>query len=177
RRFTSSRGTTSDSAPLEEGTETARRGRRVSPSMRAGGQGCFDEIPGGLPTPRRRGHREVSQGRSRRCSRTGPFDNHPPRDLPPRGIPAAASAFSQGRGAKVRDHLLRRDARTRIQNREGHWQSRPLAHSLTMNSPSILDIVRRCQANSGDREAFDLFYRSLFPYVRLYVRAFRIPTA
>ena len=46
-----------------------------------------------------------------------------------------------------------------------------------MNSPSILDIVRRCQANSGDREAFDLFYRSLFPYVRLYVRAFRIPTA
>lgn len=46
-----------------------------------------------------------------------------------------------------------------------------------MNPSSILDIVRRCQSHPGDREAFDLFYRALFPYVRLYVRVFRIPSA
>ena len=46
-----------------------------------------------------------------------------------------------------------------------------------MSEPSILEIVRRCQKNPQDREAFDLFYRSLFPFVRLYVRAFRLPTA
>jgi RNA polymerase sigma factor (sigma-70 family) len=42
---------------------------------------------------------------------------------------------------------------------------------------SILGVVRRCQRDPGDREAFDLFYRTLFPYVRLYTRAFRLQTA
>lgn len=46
-----------------------------------------------------------------------------------------------------------------------------------MTHPSILEIVRRCQRNPNDREAFDLFYRNLYPYVRLYARAFRLPTA
>jgi RNA polymerase sigma factor (sigma-70 family) len=46
-----------------------------------------------------------------------------------------------------------------------------------MPEPSILDIVRRCQRNPNDREAFDLFYRTLYQYVRLYTRAFHLPTA
>lgn len=46
-----------------------------------------------------------------------------------------------------------------------------------MAKPSILDIVRRCQRDPHDRPAFDLFYRTLYPYVRLYTRAFRLPTA
>jgi RNA polymerase sigma factor (sigma-70 family) len=46
-----------------------------------------------------------------------------------------------------------------------------------MTQPSILEIVRRCQQHPNDRKAFDLFYRNLYPYVRLYARAFRLPTA
>ena len=46
-----------------------------------------------------------------------------------------------------------------------------------MAQTSILDIVRRCQRNPHDRDAFDLFYRTLYPYVRLYTRAFRLQTA
>jgi RNA polymerase sigma factor (sigma-70 family) len=46
-----------------------------------------------------------------------------------------------------------------------------------MAETSILEIVRRCQRNPRDRAAFDLFYRALYPYVRLYTRAFRLPTA
>jgi RNA polymerase sigma-70 factor (ECF subfamily) len=46
-----------------------------------------------------------------------------------------------------------------------------------MSQSSILDIVRRCQKNPGDRDAFDLFYRIFFPYVRLYTRTFRLPTS
>src|SRR5215469_13377134 len=46
-----------------------------------------------------------------------------------------------------------------------------------MSGSSILEIVRRCQRNPQDREAFDLFYRTFYPYVRLYARAFRLPTA
>jgi RNA polymerase sigma factor (sigma-70 family) len=44
-----------------------------------------------------------------------------------------------------------------------------------MSEPSLLDIVRRCQKNPQDRQAFDLFYRAFYPYVRLYVRVFRLP--
>jgi RNA polymerase sigma factor (sigma-70 family) len=46
-----------------------------------------------------------------------------------------------------------------------------------MAQTSILDTVRRCQRNPHDRDAFDLFYRALYPYVRLYTRAFRLQTA
>jgi hypothetical protein len=46
-----------------------------------------------------------------------------------------------------------------------------------MKQSLILDIVRRCQKDSGDRQAFDQFYQAVFPYVRLYVRALRLPTA
>ena len=44
-----------------------------------------------------------------------------------------------------------------------------------MPQSSILDIVRRCQGDPHDRNAFDLFYRTFYPYVRLYTRAFRLP--
>jgi RNA polymerase sigma factor (sigma-70 family) len=46
-----------------------------------------------------------------------------------------------------------------------------------MKQPATLEIVRRCQENPNDREAFDLFYRAFYPYVRLYMRAFRPPVA
>jgi RNA polymerase sigma factor (sigma-70 family) len=44
-----------------------------------------------------------------------------------------------------------------------------------MAKSSILEIVRRCQSDPNDRDAFDLFYRTFYPYVRLYTRAFRLP--
>jgi len=46
-----------------------------------------------------------------------------------------------------------------------------------MAKTSILDIVRRCQSEPDDRDAFDFFYRTFYPYVRLYTRAFRLPHA
>lgn len=46
-----------------------------------------------------------------------------------------------------------------------------------MAKTSILDIVRRCQADPDDRDAFDAFYRTFYPYVRLYTRTFRLPQA
>ena len=46
-----------------------------------------------------------------------------------------------------------------------------------MLKTSILDIVRRCQSDPDDRGAFDVFYRTFYPYVRLYTRAFRLPQA
>jgi RNA polymerase sigma factor (sigma-70 family) len=48
---------------------------------------------------------------------------------------------------------------------------------VSMAETSILEIVRRCQTDPDDRDAFDLFYRTLYPYVRLYTRAFRLPHA
>jgi DNA-directed RNA polymerase specialized sigma24 family protein len=48
---------------------------------------------------------------------------------------------------------------------------------VSMANTSILDIVRRCQADPDDRDAFDVFYRTFYPYVRLYTRAFRLPQA
>jgi DNA-directed RNA polymerase specialized sigma24 family protein len=46
-----------------------------------------------------------------------------------------------------------------------------------MKQLATLEIVRRCQKDPNDREAFDLFYRAFYPYVRLYMRAFRPPVA
>jgi len=46
-----------------------------------------------------------------------------------------------------------------------------------MSAAFTLEIVRKCQRNPEDREAFDEFYRALYPYVRLYVRAYRLPVA
>jgi len=46
-----------------------------------------------------------------------------------------------------------------------------------MAQTPILEIVRRCQSHPDDREAFDFFYRTLYPYVRLYTRAYRLQTA
>jgi len=43
-----------------------------------------------------------------------------------------------------------------------------------MSKTPTLDIVRRCQSDPDDREAFDVFYRTFYPYVRLYTRAFRL---
>jgi RNA polymerase sigma factor (sigma-70 family) len=43
-----------------------------------------------------------------------------------------------------------------------------------MSKTPTLDIVRRCQDDPDDRDAFDLFYRTFYPYVRLYTRAFRL---
>jgi RNA polymerase sigma factor (sigma-70 family) len=43
-----------------------------------------------------------------------------------------------------------------------------------MSKTPTLDIVRRCQNDPDDRDAFDLFYRTFYPYVRLYTRAFRL---
>jgi RNA polymerase sigma factor (sigma-70 family) len=48
---------------------------------------------------------------------------------------------------------------------------------VSMAKTSILDIVRRCQADPDDRDAFDVFYRTFYPYVRIYTRAFRLPQA
>jgi len=45
-----------------------------------------------------------------------------------------------------------------------------------MSKTPILDIVRRCQCDPDDRDAFDLFYRTFYPYVRLYTRAYRLPS-
>lgn len=46
-----------------------------------------------------------------------------------------------------------------------------------MSELSVLEIVRRCQADPEDRFAFDSFYRAFYPYVLLYVHAFRLPSA
>jgi RNA polymerase sigma factor (sigma-70 family) len=46
-----------------------------------------------------------------------------------------------------------------------------------MSKSLTLDIVRRCQNDPDDRDAFDLFYRTLNPYVRLYIRTFRLANA
>ncbi len=46
-----------------------------------------------------------------------------------------------------------------------------------MAKTSILDTVRRCQSDPDDRDAFDFFYRTFYPYVRLYTRTFRLPNA
>jgi len=46
-----------------------------------------------------------------------------------------------------------------------------------MAKTPILDIVRRCQSDPDDRDAFDVFYQTFYPYMRLYTRAFRLPHA
>jgi RNA polymerase sigma factor (sigma-70 family) len=44
-----------------------------------------------------------------------------------------------------------------------------------MREPDALEVVRRCQRVPSDRNAWDAFYRVYYPYVLVYVRAFRLP--
>lgn len=46
-----------------------------------------------------------------------------------------------------------------------------------MRPLSAIEIIRRCQQDVGDRDAWDAFYRLFYPYVLTYVRAFRLPSA
>jgi RNA polymerase sigma factor (sigma-70 family) len=44
-----------------------------------------------------------------------------------------------------------------------------------MREPDALEVIRRCQRVPSDRNAWDAFYRFYYPYVLVYVRAFRLP--